>query len=317
MPAELSRTTGRPLEATSKHWYADLARTHLEDETDAHLATPLSEVKAGTIRSILGVVAAKPGRTPGQPLSPTTVRGVYATLDRAIAAAVESEVISVNAVRSVRRPTPAPPRHAVLQEDALAKALALVPDRYRIGLDLFIATGARRGDIMGLRWRDVHLDSGLLVIEESLVERRGPGARRKSTKSEDRRVLPLPDRIVTALRKHRTASMEAALAGGWQFSDDTPLVVNLETGRSYAPSTLTRVWRECARTAGLSDTRLHALRHRAAGKIQAAGVPVAEAARILGHRDVATTLKVYSSFTSEGQQRAMDALEGANEALGG
>jgi integrase len=138
---------------------------------------------------------------------------------------------------------------------------------------LAVSTGARRGELINLRWDDVEL-------------RPAPGASRgivRNTKNGDSRVLPL---VGKALEAMRALKLQGSARSEWVF----PQPIENPSG-PYVH--FDGAWREALETAGLDDFRFHDLRHSCASFLAANGASLLEIADVLGHRSM-SMVKRYS-----------------------
>ncbi len=114
---------------------------------------------------------------------------------------------------------------------------------------------------------------------------------------------------VEALRRHRVGQNEQRLSVGalWQ---DYGLVFTTEFGRPLDGNNLrVRSFARLLTRAGLPSMRFHALRHAAATLLMIEGVPVKAVSEMLGHSDIATTLRIYSHVLPTMQDAAADAID--------
>jgi integrase len=150
-----------------------------------------------------------------------------------------------------------------------------------------LATGARRGELLGLAWTAVDLDKATVRVERSLEET-AAGLRFKTPKTKaGKRTIAIPPQTVELLRAHRLAQREAYLKAMIRPAEE--LVFARPDGAPLSPDNLSRDWKRA--NLGVS---FHALRHTHASALIAAGVDVATVSRRLGHANVATTLRVYT-----------------------
>ena len=174
-------------------------------------------------------------------------------------------------------------------------------------MTLSAATGARRSELLALRWDDLDLVRGVVTISRGVVN--GPdGLVEKDTKTHQARRVTLDSATLAVLAAHREAAVQRArmaqvapLSGALLFSRD-----GLGEEPWYPDSITRRFHRLCG--AGLEGVRLHDLRHYVATQLLAAGVDVRTVAGRLGHRNAATTLNVYAHFLPEADRRAADVL---------
>ncbi len=153
-------------------------------------------------------------------------------------------------------------------------------------------TGMRRGEVLGLRWRDLDLDRARLSVRQALVAV-GYEVIDSTPKSHSARVIDLDQETVAQLRAHR-ARQEAERAEWGADYQDQDLVVAKENGEPIHPHTFSQAFERLIEKAGLRTIRLHDLRHTHATLALKAGVPVKVISERLGHESPAFTLKQYA-----------------------
>ena len=173
-----------------------------------------------------------------------------------------------------------------------------------------LATGASRGEILALRWRNVDLDRGTARVVESLEQTKA-GIRFKAPKTDRARVVTLPAFAVEELRRLKRDQAERLLALGVRQSGDT-LVCAREDGEPMLPTSLTHEFAKVAgRVDGVPRVRFHDLRHSHATQLLLAGVHPKVAQERLGHASITTTLDLYSHVTATMQEDAAAKLDSA------
>jgi integrase len=177
---------------------------------------------------------------------------------------------------------------------------------------LVLATGLRRGELCGLRWRDVDLSAGTLEVAQARVVTEAVVVGAPKTRA-GARVVTMDAVTVAALTAWRKRQAAERLAAGPAWGDCGLVLVD-ELGKPPHPEMVTRWWNEATARAGARPIRLHDARHTAATLQLRAGVPVKVVTQRLGHADVAVTMRVYQHVTAQDDQAAADAL---GRALGG
>ncbi len=226
-----------------------------------------------------------------RPLSASSVRRVHAVISAALTQAVKEDKLANNpADRATPPSVRQAPKVAPSPEDVQAMIATADQDGHP-DMATFIAlaavTGARRGELCGLRWGDVDFDRATLTIERSVAVVSGRRVT-KGTKTHAGRVLALDPFGEEVLRRQRARHEDRATDLGVELTDDTPvLTYNLE--RPISPDTVTHYVRKIATKAGV-DTHLHGLRHFAAAQMIGGGHDVRTVAGRLGHRDAADFL---------------------------
>jgi len=244
-------------------------------------------------------------------LSPTTVHHLHATLHKALEQAVRWGLLGRNVADLVD-----PPRIARFEiqtlspDDARLLLDAAACDRLEALYVLALTTGAREGELLALRWRDVHFDANALEIRGSL-QRVPTGliiAEPKTGKS--RRRVGLTDTAITALRQHRARQAAERLRLGPAWENVHDLVFTDETGRPIdATKFLRNSFAPLLRRAGLPAMRFHDLRHTAATLLLGRGIHPKIVSEMLGHSQIAITLDLYSHVTPTMQLEATAAME--------
>jgi integrase len=191
-----------------------------------------------------------------------------------------------------------------LDEHATAKLLGAAEDtRLALPVMLAVTTGLRRGEILGLRWRDVDLQGGTLAVRPSLEQTRDGLAFKQPKTSKGRRVVALPSLALDALHQHKARQAAVKLALGPAY-DDHDLVCAREDGRPWPPDGFSTAFVNLVRKAGIPPTRFHDLRHTHATQLLRQGVHPKIVSERLGHATVGITLDVYSHVLPGMQEEA-------------
>jgi integrase len=230
------------------------------------------------------------GRHDGGPLAPKTVLNVHQILRTALGDAERAGLVHRNVARLMDPPCHgAAPEQRCWNEHQLRQFLQ-VAMTHRLGPAIWLAamTGMRRGEVLGLRWSDIDLDTATLSIRRS-VSCTGYQVHTTPTKTRtSRRAVDLDPRTVDVLREWRQQQLSelgAAAADGSVFTrpDDQPV----------HPHTLSQTVARLQRAAGVPPIRLHDLRHTHATLMLKHGVPLKVVSERLGHSTPAFTMAVY------------------------
>jgi integrase len=209
--------------------------------------------------------------------------------------------------------------HADPQPPSAAQAAAIAAEAWADldwGMFVWLAmtTGARRGELCALRWDRLDLDAGILTIRSSIGQR-GKRTWEKDTKTHQQRRITLDAQTVALLGAYRRRCAERA-GFGTAMPGDARIFSLMPDGSAWIkPDTVSqRYERMCARLGW--EMHIHQLRHYSATELIASGVDIRTVAGRLGHGGGgAITLKVYSAFVAEADQRAAGSLAGRMPSL--
>ena len=236
-------------------------------------------------------------------LSASTAHHVHSTIRRAYSWAVREELLDRNpALRVARPPSQSHAERAVWSADDVARAMVASEGlQVRVPLVLAAWGGLRRGEVCGLRWSNVDLVAGTVMVAEVLEQTKGGELHHEQPKSRAGvRLLPLPTRGVEILRAHKAAQDEMRLANPrWNPSE---YVVATVDGRPMRPRNLSSAWSDFCRRKKLPKCTFHDLRHSYATGIFDRGGENREgmlkvAQRLAGHADPMTTARIYLHAT--------------------
>jgi integrase len=229
-------------------------------------------------------------------LSAKTISYIHTIIHTALADAVDADLVARNVADRAKPPRPdrrATPGIQSWDADELRAFLEHV-DGSRIDAIWRLAamTGMRRGEVLGLRWSDVDLESSRLSVRQALVTV-GYDVITSTPKSHNARVIDLDAETVRKLRQHRRQQDDERAEWGADYQDQD-LVVAKENGEPLHPHTFSQSFERIVQRRGLRAIRLHDLRHTHASLALKAGVPVKVVSERLGHESPAFTLKQYA-----------------------
>jgi integrase len=238
-------------------------------------------------------------------LATATVRKIHSTLHKALSQAVVDGLIPRNAA-DVKAPRPAPEEMQPLSEaEARAFLDAARGDRFEPLYMLAISTGLRRGELLGLRWKDVDLERATLRVGRALVRERGHYTLGETKTRRGRRQINLTPRTVNALRVHRKKQLEEKMRRADLYKDHG-LIFASGVGTLVHPENMVRrSFKPLLERSGLPEIRFHDLRHTCATLLLGRGVHPKLVQELLGHATIAMTLDTYSHYLpSMGDQAA-------------
>jgi integrase len=244
-------------------------------------------------------------------LSASTVQKIHHVLHKALAQAVRWDLIARNPTDNVKPPTPTPKEmHPLSVQEARRLLDTASGNRLEALYLLAVHTGMRRGELLGLKWGDVDLNSATIRVRRSLTRiddgRRLALGDTKNKKS--RRTVRLTPRAVEALKRHRARQAEEKLKAG-DLYEDQDLMFAGQSGGIINPSNLRqRSFLPLLKRAGLPQITFHDLRHTCASLLFQKNVHPKFVQELLGHASVAITLDTYSHMLPGMGGEAADAM---------
>lgn len=176
------------------------------------------------------------------------------------------------------------------------------------------STGLRLGEILGLAWSDVDLESGTLAVRRSLARTHDGWALSEPKTKRSRRTIDLPRATRTALERQSELQAIAQDDAGAAWQDRDGLVFTDAIGRPRSGSEVNHAFHRILTAADLPSIPFHGLRHSAATAMLAAGVPLKTVSDHLGHSTIVVTADRYAGGSAPGRREAANAID---QALGG
>ena len=161
---------------------------------------------------------------------------------------MKNRTLAHNVAAVHKPPKPEDAEVEILSADQITVVLDLLQGHMLHPIvSLALATGMRRGELLGLQWGDIDLDGATLRVERSVEETRA-GLRLKSPKTKrGRRNISLPPDTVAMLRAHKVKLLQLRLVLGLgNITAETPVFSTVE-GALISPNSVSRNWRRACR----------------------------------------------------------------------
>ncbi|MGM0496038.1 MAG: tyrosine-type recombinase/integrase [Bacillota bacterium] len=277
--------------------YKVMIRNHLNDDIGD---IKLKDLQPRQIQELLNYKLEN-GKKKGEGgLSTRTVKYIYQTLHAALEQAVKERLITNNVCKAVEVPKKQQEKKLhTWNKKQVNKFLQEAEDyRYFSLLYLAVNTGMRRGELLGLQWKDIDFDKKRITVKRQLARTdKGLIFKKVKTKSGNR-TIPITDNIVTTLKKCKIKQSENKLKLGEQYNDNDLVGCN-SIGNPIDPRNLVREFKKVTKEAQLPEIRFHDLRHTFATLFLEAGGPIKTLQQILGHSSITVTIDTYSHVTEE------------------
>ena len=186
-------------------------------------------------------------------------------------------------------------------------ALQDEPLKWQLVTHMLMITGARRGEIAGLKWSKFDFERKRVMVDTTLLNSPEVGIYESTTKTDNRRYIPLPDETFQLLKRYQVSQKELQLLAGDQWVQ-TEYVFTRNDGQPIRPDTITQWLSNFSRRKGLPHINPHAFRHTAASVLISQGTDVVTVSKMLGHSKVSTTEDIYSHVIEDCKQQASNVL---------
>lgn len=202
------------------------------------------------------------------------------------------------------------------RQDEIKLMLELIKElseEQQLIVQLALAGGLRRGEIAAITHDVIDFKENTIFIKRSLAQANGK-LELKETKTDDTRVVKLPKNLTERMHKLYINKLNLRMAMGnlWQgHKEDGKELIFLfsdEYGKPYRPDSITQFWNRFAlrHEKKLRRIRFHDLRHSSATYLLSEGVNMKVIQKRLGHKNIKTTLNLYSHVTEKDDEKASD-----------
>lgn len=194
------------------------------------------------------------------------------------------------------------------QVEAIRDALEREPIKWKTLIHLFLITGARRGEILGLKWNRVDFEGNKIHICNSILYSPDVGIYESTPKTATSdRFVSLPAETMQLLKQYRVWQMQERLRLGEYYQDQGFLFAQ-DNGKAMHPDSMTDWLKKFSKRHGLPHINPHAFRHTMASMLYFNGVDSVSISKRLGHAQVSTTANIYAHVMEEADQKNADIL---------
>ena len=309
--------------------YLEIKKQVLSPATYEYYANALSKIilpalghhKIAQIRSVhvqafvnqlTNKPAQRPARTNGETISASTVRRYLTILQSVMKLAVKQKLITDNPARAdlLELPKATAPKVEIFTKQEAAEMLSYLSTedlQFQTLIQLAIMTGARRGELVALKFSDFDYEANRMTIARAAVKLKGEQAQVKPPKDyEVRSVTVSPYCIYLVKLLHEEKRREARrLGSAWKNGE---WLFTQWNGEMMNPQTPTRQFSKFLSRNGLRHRKFHSLRHTSATLLLYGGINIKQVQERLGHGDIETTNK-YLHVIAEADQEAANVLQ--------
>lgn len=305
-------------------WFHEYAPLRLKEKTierykqfqervyDAIGDIPINRITARHIQDfIVRLNSIGANKKTGQQLSPKTIKNYVSFISVIFEYAIRMGMLSENPCKAVVLPSQKYIEHSCYSlEEAktFLKCLSSAPTKYKAFFTLAIYGGLRRGELLGLEWKDIDFSTGTIQIVRTALHTTQKGYYTDTPKTKySQRSLKLPKIVIDVIQEHKKKQEVQKTKAGekWHENDRlfttwNGLPMNCETPYNWLK-------KFCKRN-GLRFVNVHSFRHLSASLLINSGVDVKTVSAYLGHSQTSTTLNIYAHTFEYANVKAMKAI---------
>ncbi|WP_218917111.1 tyrosine-type recombinase/integrase [Alicyclobacillus acidocaldarius] len=262
---------------------------------------PISKIEARHIQALYRKLSNR--------LKPVTVHRIHRVLKTCLLAAVKAGYLDKSPFLNVEPPEHKTPPKPVLSVNDAFRLLAWLrehrPTSYMAAF-LAIHTGMRMGEIAGLQWRDIDLDTGVIQLERTRYRPKGGQDFLGPPKTfGSRRRIVVTREVVDELRRWKQSQQEIERESWTPES----FVVRLPNSAPPSPASFNNAIQNARKELGLPPVSFHGLRHTHATWLLESGVDLKIVSERLGHSSITITADIYAHVTDALQREAIEKLQ--------
>lgn len=248
----------------------------------------------------------------GERLSAATVKRYFTVLKSIFAKAYKLDLIDRNPTDTAKLDLPEvdePEIKIFTAEEAqyMLSCLETEETMFQVLIHLAIVTGMRRGELCALKWSNIDLKQGLVIVKQSNYKLTGEEIKTKKPKNKKSREIVIPDYLKELLRKHHLEQMQNSMRLGDKWHGDGWIFTQWN-GEPMNPQTPTKQFAKFLARHNIPHRKFHSLRHTSATLLLSSGTNIKNVASRLGHSQLSTTNR-YVHALRDADERAASTFE--------
>ena len=325
------RTSAIKFEELAEEWFEEYAKLNLRHSTFVEMKKltyrvypeighlRIDKITPRQIQAFVNSLA-KDGanRKTGKPLAPKTIHHYLELISDVFTYAVRMGVVSDNPCSKVRIKNDIVNEKQIYTQEEVEVMLSKMenePLKYKAFFYLMAYSGLRRGEMLGLEWKDIDFVNNIISVKRTSNQTADRGVYTDTTKTKrSRRALKISPYIMNILKELKAEHENKALTLG-SYWVETDRLFTKDNGEPQHPNTAYKWLERFCKRNGLPFYGLHSFRHYAASSLISAGLDVTTVSGALGHCNSGTTLNVYSHMFQTAQANVSEAMDNAFDFL--
>ncbi|MCM3006744.1 site-specific integrase [Priestia koreensis] len=198
------------------------------------------------------------------------------------------------------------------KKDEVKKFLAITKEELSLRdhtlFHLLIYTGARKGELLALKWDDINFDTGFIRLTKTLFHNEGKFIFQTSKTKESKRLISLDTKTLSLLKKWRVEQIQANLANACT-NIESKIIFTRDDGSPMRLAYLNDKLSAVIKKHKLNRITIHGLRHTYASLLFEAGASIKEVQERLGHSDIQMTMNIYTHVTDDLKEQTAEKFQ--------
>ena len=314
-------------EAFSEEWFEEYALPNLRNSTyermlqlrgrvyDAIGHLRMDKITARQIQAFISSLSKEgANERTGKPLASKTIRHYLNLISDVFGYAVKMGVVSDNPCRNITVPKIEQKEKRIYTIEEVTKLLTGLEDeplKYRVFFNLAVYSGFRRGELLGLEWKDVDFENNVISVRRTSCYTPKKGTYTDTTKTrKSQRSMKFPQEIMCMLREYKAEQDKDALKLGDKWVNSDRLFVKWN-GEPMGNNTPYYWLKQFCEDHDLPFYGLHTYRHLFASMLVNEGVDIVSVSGALGHSTVSTTSNIYCHYLENSRAKVSEAISNA------
>ena len=272
----------------------------------------LKDIRAEHLNSLYSYLSSEGlNKKTGGKLSNKTIIEHHRLISSVLDQAVKESLIPFNPARRAQPPKNTQKDVNYFQPEevqVICSALENEPLKWKALIHLLLITGARRGEILGLKWDKVDFDNKQIYICNSILYTSDKGIYEDTPKTErSKRFISVPAETISLLKQYKVMQTHEQLRLGSYFNNQH-YVFTQSNGKPLHPDSVTDYLKKFSKRYNLPHINPHAFRHTMASMLYFNGVDSVSISKRLGHAQVSTTANIYAHVMEEADKKNAEIL---------